>query len=224
MRDLARRLGREAIAIARQGSLIARAPRAPHGRVEGERVVVFLHGFMAAGPVFGPMRRHVEARAPVGTVDLTYGPLDRFEPIADRLARAIDRVAEGRRVDLVGHSLGGIVMRWYLQELGGAARVDRIVTVASPHAGTRSADIGIVPLARAIRPGSRVIETLRAGRAKASSVAHTAIVAGADRMITPPTSAASLEDATIHWIDDLGHNEALFDPRVFEHVAGALRG
>lgn len=227
----ARELGREALAVARQGRLIAsrRGPRAlagteADGHAESERVVVFLHGFLAAAPVFDPMRAHVEAALGVPTIDLGYGPFERFERVAARVAGAVDALAaRGRRIDLVGHSLGGIVMRWYLQELGGAPRVERLITIASPHAGTRAARIGVIPLAAAIAPGSAVIEALRRGRHRAAEVAHTAIVAGADRMITPPASAAAIEDAAVHWIDDLGHNETLFDRRVFAHVEGALR-
>jgi triacylglycerol lipase len=218
------RLGREVGAVARQGRLIAAARGREAPRVAGERVVVFVHGFMAAGPVFDPMRAFVEdaAGGRVGTIDLTYSPFERFERVAGRVAEAIERVSEGRRIDLVGHSLGGIVARWYLQELGGASRVDRIVTLAAPHAGTQAARLAVGPLVRAIHPDSDVIRALREGRRRAASVAHTAIVAGADRMVTPPESAAAIDDATVHWIDGLGHNEMLFDPRVFAHVGTGL--
>ncbi|UJR80276.1 esterase/lipase family protein [Sandaracinus amylolyticus] len=226
-RNLFRQLGREVRAVARQGQLIAAARNRATPSIPGERVVVFVHGFMAAGPVFDPMRAFVEQRAPVGTVDITYGPLERFDRAVDRLASIVDRVAEGRRVDIVGHSLGGIVARWYLQERGGAAHVDRLVTLASPHAGTRAARVAMGPLVagsllEAIRPDSRVIRTLRDGRARASRVIHTAVVAGLDRMVTPPESAASIEDATIHWLHDVGHNEMLFEPRAFAHVHDGL--
>lgn len=222
-------IGREARAVARQGQLIAAARRRAAPAPSGERVVVFVHGFMAAGPVFDPMRAYVEERVGVGTLDLTYGPLERFESVVDRLASVIEGAGAGRPVDVVGHSLGGIVARWYLQERGGASRVDRLVTLASPHAGTRAARMAATPIARgslldAIRPEGQVVERLREGRARAARVVHTAIVAGADRMVTPPESAASLEDAAIHWLEGLGHNEMLFDARVFEHVhAGLVR-
>jgi pimeloyl-ACP methyl ester carboxylesterase len=216
-------LGREALAVARQARLIANARARPVGPWRGERLVVFLHGWFAAGPVFDPMRAYIEERVDVGTVDLTYGPFERFDAVAERLAETIERRAEGRRVDLVGHSLGGIVMRWYLQELGGAERVDRLVTLASPHAGTRVARLGFGPLVEAVRPGSPILERLRERRWRAARVAHTLVVAGSDHLVTPPESGAAVEGAIVHWIDDLGHNEMLFDLRVFEIVASALR-
>lgn len=217
-----REIAREAWAIAAQGTLIARPRRRPLERA-GARVVVFVHGYMAAGPVFDPMRAHVERALGVATLDLTYGPLERFERVVDRLEHTIARAGD-RPIDLVGHSLGGIVARWYLQERGGAARADRLVTLASPHAGTRAARIGLgLPLARAIHPESEVIAALRRGRSRAARVIHTAIVAGADRVVTPPASAAAISEAEIHWIEGLGHNEMLFDPRVYETVIAGLR-
>lgn len=225
MRSAARvagRITREVRAVARQGQLIVGGARRVQRSLSGARMVVFVHGFMAAGPVFDPMRAHVENALAIDTLDITYGPFERFESVAQRLAETIAAASRGRPVDVVGHSLGGIVARWYLQELGGAAHVDRLVTLASPHAGTRAARLPMGSLVEAIRPGSPVIERLRDGRSRASSVLHTALVAGADRMVTPPASAAAIEDAVVHWIDELGHNEMLFDPRVFARVVDGL--
>ncbi len=213
---------REARALAVQGRLILRGLRRPTPRlVEAERVVVFVHGFMAAGPVFDPMREHVEERTELPTVDFTYGPLATFEQIVTSFAAHVDRVVPpGARVSLVGHSLGGVVARWFLQEQGGHERVDRIVTMATPHAGTASARFAPGSIAAALRPGSPIIARLAAG-CSALPVPHVAIVAGADRMCMPPDSAAC-PGAEVHWIDDLGHNEMLFDRRVHDIVARTL--
>lgn len=215
-------LGREAVAVVRQGKLMAFPKRttAPAG---AERAVVFVHGFMAGGPVFDPMRAHVESRAAVETVGLTYGPLESFEQVAARVAALAKLAAHGRPLTLVGHSLGGLLARWYLQELGGAVDVggpvDRLITIASPHAGTEHARFAPGSLGAALRPGSATLERLREGRGRAAQVAHVAVIAGRDRMISPPDSAGAIEAAEVHRYDDLGHNEALFDPRVVDLVA-----
>ena len=57
---------------------------------------------------------------------------------AARLARFCDAVRARRaprRVDLVAHSLGGLVAMEYLHDAGARTRVRRLVTIASPHAG-----------------------------------------------------------------------------------------
>ena len=218
--------GREMRALVRQGRLMS-GPGLATSLPRADRAVLFVHGFMAAGAVFDPMRAHVEASSAVETLKLTYGPLERFEEIAARLGSLVRLASRGRPVTIVGHSLGGILARWYVQELGGAldhgGPVDRLLTLASPHAGTRSARFAPGSLGAALRPGSTVIQTLRDGRQRVPSVKHIAVVAGRDRMISPPMSAAEIEDAELHVFDDLGHNEALFDPRVLDLVARSVR-
>jgi triacylglycerol esterase/lipase EstA (alpha/beta hydrolase family) len=223
MRKQLKILGREAAAWARQGQLMFLGPKRPRSvAFEGDRVVVFVHGWGAAGAVFEPMRCEVERALSVPTLDFTYGSMSSFSAITGTLAELLDRVAEGRRLDLVGHSLGGLIARWYVQELGGARHVDRIVTLATPHAGTASARIAPGPLRSALLPKSAVVRRLAAGRHRAAGVAHTALVAGADLMISPPSSAAAIADADVRWFDDLGHNGMLYDREVTEVVVQAL--
>ncbi len=202
-------------------------PKRTAALASADRAVLFIHGFMAAGPVFDPMRVHVESVAGVETVGLTYGPLESFEHIAGRVAALSKLASHGRPVTIVGHSLGGLLARWYLQELGGSVDqggpVDRLITIASPHAGTDRARFAPGSLGAALRPNSTMLERLREGRSRADRVTHVAVVAGRDRMISPPDSAGALEGATVHRYDDLGHNEALFDPRVVDLVARHVR-
>lgn len=221
--------GREAHAWAKQGQLImmdaARprvAPRAPIP-AGSDRVIAFVHGFGAAGAVFDPLRRRVEARLPVSTVDFTYGSHWPFSRVTEAFARELEPlVRAGRPVDLVGHSLGGLVARWYLQEMGGAEHVGRLVTIATPHAGTRSAHIAPGPLRAALLPGGAIVRRLASGRGRASGVEHTALVAGEDLMVTPLASAAALEDAEVCWFADVGHNAMLYAPEVHAAVLHAL--
>lgn len=63
---------------------------------------------------------------------------------AQDLARFVDgvRAATGAdRVDLVGHSQGGLVARQYVKYLGGAATVDNLISLGTPHYGTAVANI-----------------------------------------------------------------------------------
>lgn len=213
---------REALAIARQGGLMLRGMRRSHGPLEGERVAVFIHGFMAAGPVFDPMRAHVEKRTGLATTHFSYSPLAGFDDIVERLDAHIGRVVPAEAtVSLVGHSLGGLVARWWLHERAPRGRVDRVVTIATPHAGTDSARSKPGAVAAALRPNSPVLRQLERRRAEID-VPHAALVAGGDRMCVPPESAAKLTDAEVHWFDGLGHNEILYDARVLDLVAELL--
>lgn len=223
MRKTLTMLGREAAAWARQGHLIVLGPKRPR-TVQGDadRVVAFVHGYGAAGAVFEPLRCEVEKKLGVPTIDFTYRSIASFSQITSELAELLDRVADGRRIDLVGHSLGGLLSRWYAQEMNGARHVDRIITLATPHAGTASARIAPGPLRHALLPRSAVVRRLAAGRDRAANVEHTALVAGADLMVSPPSSAAAIENARVKWFDGLGHNAMLYAREVHDEVLASL--
>jgi triacylglycerol lipase len=220
-------VGREAGAIMQQGLLIARAflrGDAPTRVVGGPRVVIFVHGFMALGPVFGPMREAVVAATGLPTFDFSYGPLDSFEEVAARLAETIEHsVAKDTKVSLVGHSLGGLVARWYVCELGGAGRVDRIVTIATPHAGTRAARYAPAPIRGALAVGGAHLERLRQKASNGALLPLTAIIAEGDQLVVPIESAGDVPGAVVHRVPGVGHNESLFSPVVHALVVDALR-
>lgn len=223
MRELFRTLSGEAAAVARQGQLIFLGKKRPRRVPEGGRVVAFVHGYGAAGAVFEPLRRRVENELGLPTIDFTYGSMWSFERVTSALAEELARLTrDGREIDLVGHSLGGLVSRWWTQEMGGAPHVRRIVTLATPHAGTASARLAPGPLRAVLLPESPVVRRLAAGRSRAAAIDHTALVAGADLMVTPPASAAALRDAEVRWFDGLGHNAMLFAPAVHDAVLDAL--
>jgi triacylglycerol lipase len=74
-----------------------------------------------------------------------------------------DRNGTGGRVLLIGHSLGGLVIRAACAEPGGAVRVAGVVTLGTPHRGSTLAGVlGMGRLARGLAPGGRVIQAVRA--------------------------------------------------------------
>jgi pimeloyl-ACP methyl ester carboxylesterase len=82
--------------------------------------------------------------------------------VAARVDEILDRSGH-ERLDIVGMSLGGLIGLHYLMELGGAARVRRMITLGTPVAGTWSALAALgSPAARQCLPGSDFLERLDA--------------------------------------------------------------
>jgi pimeloyl-ACP methyl ester carboxylesterase len=62
-----------------------------------------------------------------------------IEDVARAVAARVERLLRDHRlqhIDVVGHSKGGLIGRYYIQKLGGAARVRHLVTLGTPHRGT----------------------------------------------------------------------------------------
>lgn len=212
----------ELLAWVAQGALAPWASRVmqPPRAVAAGRVTYLLHGAWAPPSVFWPMRRYLEDKVEGEIVIWGYGGALDVADKARRFARFVQRHHPEGRVDLVGHSLGGLIARYWAQELGGAPRVDRLVTLATPHRGTRSARF--VPLARELRPGSELLQRLDASAGALAHVRITTVAARGDFLVLP-THHALLDEGDAHHLDEVGHNGLLFSPRVFGIVADCLR-
>ncbi|MGW2703493.1 esterase/lipase family protein [Streptomyces sp. NPDC001340] len=127
--------------------------------------VVLLHGFIDNRSVFVLLRRNLARNGRQRVESLNYSPLTcDIRTAAELLGRHVEEICErtgNGQVDIVGHSLGGLIARYYIQRLGGDLRVRTLVTLGTPHSGTRAVPLASAhPIVRQMRPGSEVIEEL----------------------------------------------------------------
>jgi pimeloyl-ACP methyl ester carboxylesterase len=127
--------------------------------------VLLLHGFVDNRSVFALLRRSLRRHGWKHVMALNYSPLTGdIRTAAALLGRHVERICEQTghdQVDVVGHSLGGLIARYYAQRLGGDHRVRTLVTLGTPHAGTRAAPLlNPHPLVRQMRPHSDLIAEL----------------------------------------------------------------
>ncbi|WP_328789109.1 esterase/lipase family protein [Streptomyces sp. NBC_00273] len=192
--------------------------------------VLLLHGFTDNRSVFVLLRRalgaggrHVEA--------YNYSPftLD-LRVTARHLARRVEELCERtgqERVDLVGHSLGGLVGRYYVQRLGGDTRVRTLVTLGTPHAGTRVAPfMDAHPLIRQIRPDSEVLTEL-AAPAPGCTTRCVAFWSEFDAIMTPvATARIEHPDLCVEnvQVTGIGHLALAVHPAVIAAVRRTLEG
>jgi len=113
-----------------------------HGYVGGRSVpVVFVHGFLGGRANFRTLREHLTAQGFGEFTTFSYAPRIDFQRLAPRLGEhiaAVKRESGADSVDVVGHSLGGLVAR-QLIEMSGRRDVRRLVTLAAPYYGERFA-------------------------------------------------------------------------------------
>ena len=128
--------------------------------------VLLVHGYIHNRSAFLAMSRQLK-RSGFRYVDgFNYNALtDGIPEAAARLGAEVERVLRATgasRVMLVGHSMGGMVARYYVQELGGEDTVDTLVTLGSPHRGTYASYLGLGQAAAQLRPNSVLLDRLEA--------------------------------------------------------------
>lgn len=192
--------------------------------------VVLIHGYGHNRSAWYVVERHLRGAGFHRITTLNYNPLrDDVATIAEKLRDHVElvrRLAGVERVHVVGHSMGGIVLRWFVQELGGHAMVDTAVTVATPHAGTVSAFLAapLGPTAKQLLPGSVVLRRL-ARSARPGPVRWVAYYSNLDLLVQPCRSAvldhAALR-ATNILVKDHGHLSILLSPALARSIVGQL--
>jgi hypothetical protein len=171
----------------------------------GDDVVVLVHGFMASAGVFRPLRKRLEREAGARVATFTHAPGAGIVRIAKRLAALVDRLPEGARITVVGHSLGGVVARWYVQEMGGRSRVARTISLASPFGGI---DVPPYFVGNDLHEQSVLLKRLRDG-AHVCGVPHTSIVGQKDELVVG-VETACLGFGEVVVLPERGHNGLLF--------------
>ncbi|MEH2355676.1 esterase/lipase family protein [Nostoc sp.] len=94
-----------------------------------------------------------------------------------------------QRLDLIGFSMGGIVSRYYVQRLGGINRVQRFITISSPHYGTVVAYGSSRPGCLQMRPDSIFLKDLNSDAVMLGQLDFTSIWTPYDLMIVPANSS-----------------------------------
>lgn len=190
------------------------------GRSKGQPVV-FVHGYFQNRVDFLYLARILSSAGLGPFYGFNYWSFGRIERSADRLARFVERVCAEQgatQVDLVCHSLGGLVAAEYARSH--PARVRRCVTIASPHAGIAWPGPVLGPSGAQMRPNGRYLTE----RARLPWVVPLlSIYSSHDNVVYPPaTSARAQVGGRDLLIDGPGHFAILFDRRTAEATRAFL--
>lgn len=200
----------------------------PHSAV---MPVVLVHGFADNRSAFTVLRRVLRRQGFSVVYSLNHGLMTALtgdvRSAARALGREVERICEATnatQVQVVGHSLGGLVARYYVQRLGGDTRVHTLVTLGTPHQGTMAAYLLPTPVLRQLRPNSDVMIEL-AAPAPGCRTRFVAVWSQLDGWVLPQRNA-KLEHpdlvVTNSQLSDVGHLSLPVDPRAIDAVVHAL--
>lgn len=167
----------------------AATPPPPPPKVER---VVMVHGFLETGSTFKLLRQRLERRG-VKCQVVKLIPSDGsggLGKLAAGLKRDIDaEFGPKEPISIVAFSMGGLVSRQYLQQLGGAERCENLFTISSPHHGTKAAFIYPSQGAGEMRPGSEFLKNLEATEDRLGDMKVVSYRTPMDLIILPPDSS-----------------------------------
>ena len=193
----------------------------------GSPPVLLLHGFLATrGSVHLLERRLTERNLVVMTYRLGLVHLGDIRESAEFIAAQVESLVTQtgvEKIDIVAHSMGGLVALDYLKHGGGARKVRRLVLLGTPARGTWSALFGLLtaPLGRGGRqllPGSAFLRDLEQ---TALPPGPEVITVSGERDWLAPARTTHLEGA--RRLDlPTGHSGLLVDESVADAVAEIL--
>ncbi|RJP22843.1 MAG: alpha/beta fold hydrolase [Candidatus Abyssobacteria bacterium SURF_5] len=193
--------------------------------VPGERPLILCHGYMANRSnllwLGWRLRRAGRHNVFIPNFRPASAPISQFAEMLSREVTAALEMTGAEKVDLVGHSMGGLVIRYYIERLGGARFVENAITIGAPHCGTKTAVLSLFRTASQFCPNAPFIEEFNAA-APAGSVNMVAIWSEFDNIVLPPQNAMLPEPYKNAMVKNVGHVALLFSGQVFSQVRRAL--
>ena len=126
------------------------------------------------------------------------------------------------QVDIVNHSMGGLVSLWYLKQLGGAQYVRHLASIAGANHGTTYAAACLIYVTcQQMYPGSSFINTLSAGDETPGSTRYGTWYSPCDGIIIPYTSTV-LSGATNNYVACQTHIGYLTDTGTITQIRSFL--
>jgi alpha/beta hydrolase fold len=192
--------------------------------------VLLVHGLVDNRSVFSVMHRSLRRRGFSQVFTWNYSPLlPGVAQGATDLAAHIERICERTghdQVHVVGHSLGGLIVRYLVQRQGGDRRIASLVTLGTPHQGSMWAHVLPTSLIRQLRPGASVFQEL-AEPAPGCRTSVTAVYSDLDQMVVP-TSSGRCEHPDLRarnvLVHGIGHMSLPRHRGVVDEVAATLAG
>jgi triacylglycerol lipase len=190
--------------------------------------ILLAHGIIDNHTVFALMRRQLLRRGFTRIHTFSYSPLTLdVRSTATRLGAEIEQICEetgSEQIHVVGHSLGGLIARYYVQRLGGDQRVHTCVTLGTPHQGTVAARLLPWPLVRQLRPDSDLMAEL-AEPAPDCRTRFIAFYSDVDQLIVPQRRARIQHPDLIARnvrVNGVGHLSLPFHGDVVHQITGVL--
>ncbi len=181
-----------------------------------------VHGYAMNRANFLPLARRLSVAGLGPLLGFEYWTLGKTASAARRLGEYIDRIRASTgsaQVDIVGHSMGGVVGRYLITRGGGAEVVRNLITIGSPLRGTDLSAVGLGRANSELLPNSSLMQRLDTLPVP-TQVRFTAIQSRSDALVSVRSGRVPGVEQIVY--DDLGHLGLLASRRVARDIIARL--
>jgi triacylglycerol esterase/lipase EstA (alpha/beta hydrolase family) len=214
-----------------RASMLVTSWHVPRGRArmtvhgQGERVPVLLvHGYGCNSGYWAHLVPLLDREGiSHASVDLepVAGSIDDYAPLIEERVQALCAATGAARIAIVAHSMGGLAARAWMRRYG-SARVARVVTLGTPHHGTKLARFGPGANAVQMRRDGPWLRDLAASEGPDVRARIVSLYTHHDNIVAPQDSSV-LPGARNIAFGGVGHVALGSNPRVLAEVLQLLR-
>jgi triacylglycerol esterase/lipase EstA (alpha/beta hydrolase family) len=185
--------------------------------------IILLHGLFQNRSCLYWLQHQLRAKGYTNIISINTPPWRDLETLTEELSRKIDELQiklKAEKVILIGHSMGGIIARNYIQNRGGAKHVQAMITLGAPHHGSKLAPFAVSTMGKTLLPGSEFLHQFNSVKWP-ETVPAISIYTRYDNIVLPVESA-KMDGARHVELDGMGHTSLLFHPKSLQAVTDAL--
>ncbi len=188
------------------------------------RGVLLLHGYTCNRGLWNTWMPRLQAAGHPHialTLEPAYGQIEDY---AEAIEAAVLRLTActGRTPLIVAHSMGGLALRAWAAHYGAVGRVQRCITLGTPHFGTLLARLAHTPNARQMRHRGEWLGGLAGRELPLWGAGFDCFYSACDQIVCPAQTAV-LPGSHAVLLPATGHLAMVFHPAVFAEVQKQLR-
>lgn len=181
--------------------------------------VLLVHGYICNHRVWDTAAKALrQAGHPVLALDLEplFTSIDDYAPRIEQAVAELCRQTGTEKVALIGHSMGGLVIRAWMRAQG-TGRVAKVITLGSPHAGTQIDPHPKTRNGQQMAWHSDWLQTLAASETSATRSLIRIALTTQDNIVFPQREQV-LEGVPVKVFEGLGHLALCLDHAVIDWV------
>ncbi len=190
--------------------------------------VLLVHGYASNRGMFIRLRSRLIAAGtgPIYTLNLAllFDSIDETVPLLAARIEQICAETKSEQIIIVAHSMGGLVTRRLMANMGHAGRIKRLITIGSPHHGSQMAAFSTGNCVKEIRPRSNWLTALELAEAGIEKPPTLSIYTLNDDLVYPPESSIlEWENSENVPMSGVGHVSLLASEAVAERVLAEIK-